>query len=637
MTEQFTGNMRMVTPMALQALGTMYRFNTEVLEQYVENGYDAGAKQVIVSLERNKVAIFDDGHGLVPKMSDEDYDTLQAYKTDIELGRLTWEVPLDVLFPELSDSPSLRSFQWMMECIGLSSKKFSHESQSRGIKGIGALSFQQIANRAVWHSKPSSELALAYWKEGSTAKNPPTHMLMGATSDELRKQILGYRIESTDPLKDPLSGEEVSSGTLVELTQLREGIERSLRPPQVIRSLQERFGNDIKGGRLQILVVDKMTEAGLSSGGIISEVPPAIYPGTLIFNTQAALRGGRGPFEVELYYDPLGRALYPKLARKGSEVCPITQLPDFNKSPWNVGKLSGIVSYPDLSDEEAPWDAQKSLPLAGPVFNQWQRRVWEMADNIQMEIDKIDESLRLSQLEDFSKVLGQATVEAMRDIPEFADIVVRSKKSTTTKRPQKPDERVIAVVLNENDDSVAGAGIELRRTSDNELIRPAVTKRSGLVSLGKNPHGRYRLKLTELPEGAVVNGLAEYTINLNSSMPGARAIFRVINGEPERPKPKPISQITPFFHSWPNIDEPYVQRLQYGIVEINKDGVALKEANQRNDLVARTVLCAQYMASAISEFAAAEDEKRADTLINASRLFGVLLRHIPVSDRRRSK
>lgn len=637
MIEQFTGNMKMVTPMALQALGTMYGHSTDVLEQYVENGYDAGAKKVIVLLERTRVAIFDNGHGFVPRMSDEDYDTLQAYKTDIDSQKLSWDVPLEVLFPELSDSPSLRSFQWMMECIGLSSKRFTHEPQARGIKGIGALSFQQIANRAIWHSRPSPELALAYWRDQNVAQNPPTHMLRSATSDELRKQFLGYRIESTDPLKDPLSGEEVASGTLVELTQLREGIERSLRPAQVTRSLQERFGNDIKAGRLRILVLDKMTDGGLSSGGIITEVPPAIYPGTLILNREGALRSGRGPFGVEVYYDPFGRALHPKLTRRGSEVCPINLLPDFNRVPWNIGKLSGIVSYPDLPDEEAPWDAQKSLPLAGPVYNQWQGKVWEMADDIQKEIDKIDETLKLSQLEDFSRQLGQQTIEAMSEIPEFADIIVRPAEKPRSKRLQKPNDRVIAAVLNENSDSVVGARLELWRSADNELISPAVTKKTGLVSLGKIPYGRYRLKLVELPEGAVVDGMDEYIFNLSANMPGVRETFHVINGEPKRSKPKPFSQITPFFHNWPNIDEPYIQRLEYGVVEINTEGVDLKDAIQRGDFVARTVLCYQYMASAISEFVAAEDEDKEDTLLNASRLFGALLRNITtVSTKRRS-
>lgn len=635
-TAEFTGSMRMMTPMALQALGTMYSHNTEVLEQYVENGYDAGAREVIVLLERDRVAVFDDGHGFVPKMSADDLDTLQIYRDDIGLGKLSWETPFDVLFPELSRSPSLSSFQWMMECIGLSSKRFSNEPQARGIKGIGALSFQQIANKAVWHSKPSSELALAYYGDQNIAQNPPTYMLSSATAEELRRRFLGYKIDSSDQLKHPLSGREVASGTLVALTELREGIERSLRPPQVIRSLQERFGNDIKHNRLKILVVDKMTEAGLKANGITVEVPPAEYPGTLILHKTSFLKGGKGPFDVEVYYDPVGRALHPKLMRKGSEVCPITQLADFNKDPWNIGKLSGLVAYPELPDEEAPWDAQKSLPLAGPVYNQWQHRVWGLAEDIQKKIDIIEETLKLSGLEEFSRLLGQETVEAMREIPEFADIVVQSKKPATgTKRPVKPQDRVLVAVVNENSDGVAGAQIQLLRTADNQLARdPAVTKRSGLISLGKVPYGRYRLRLAEVPAGAVVDGMDEYTFNLSGNMPGVRETFRVINNEPKRLKSGPLNQISPFFHGWSNPDEPYTQRLEYGVVEINTEGLALSDAIKRGDFVGRAVLCAQYMASAIAEFAAAEDEDPGDTLLNASRLFGSLARRIMMSKKR---
>lgn len=638
MSERFTGSMRVVTPMALQAMGTIYRYNTEVIEQYVENGYDAGAKEIIVSLERGKIAIFDNGHGLVPRMTQEDYDTLSAYKADIEAQKIPWELPLEVLFPELVDSPSLRSFQWMMECYGLSSKRISNEPRARGAKGIGTLSFQQIANRVIWYSRPSSELASKYWHSSILSQYPPTHYLRSATVEELRRHVISYEIDSADSLKDPL-GRDARSGTLVELTELREGIERSLRPPQVIRSLQERFGNDIRSDRLKILVVDRVTDEGIKTGGQILEVPPATYPGTLIFKREASLRSGRGPFDVELYYDPLSNRFFPKLLRKGSEVCSITALLDFNKHPWNIGKLSGIVSYPDLPDTEAPWDASKSLPLAGPVYNQWQRRVWEMAEEIQKEIEKINEDLRLNQLEDFASILSRETVEAMSEIPSFADLVIK-KKSVTQKgrKPRGPETRVIATVLNENDDGVSGTKINLHNASNDELIREAVTKRTGVVSLGRYPFGRYRLRLTELPEGARIEGMDSYLFNLSVNMPGIKEIFRLITGEPKRPRPRPINQIEPFFRKWANVDEPYTQRLEYGVVEINtEEGTRLRDAIDRGDLEARAILCVQYMSSAVAEFAAAEDEDREETLIKASNLFGVLLRRISTRTRGRSQ
>lgn len=636
MIEKFTGTMRVVTPMALQAMGTLYRYNTEVIEQYVENGYDASASQVIVSLEQNRIRIFDDGHGLVPKMSQEDYDTLQAYKADIDGQKLSWDVPLEVLFPELIDSPSLRSFQWMMECYGLSSKRLSSEPRARGTKGIGTLSFQQIANRAVWYSRPSVDLAFGYWNDRDIAQNPPTHVLRSATAEELRRHIISYEVDVANPLKDPF-GREVQSGTLVELTELREGIERSLRPAQVIRSLQERFGNDIRSERLKILVVDKVTDEGVKAGGLVEEVPPAIYPGSLILKREAALRGGRGPFEVEVYYDPFSRSLHPKLLRKGSEVCSIVALPDFNKHPWNIGKLSGVISYPDLPDTEAPWDATKSLPLAGPVYNQWQRRVWEMVEDIEREIEKINEALKMSQLEEFSTILGTETVEAMSEIPAFRNIIVKiPRKSTGVRRPPKPETRIVATVLNEHDDGVSDVKINLNSASNDELIREAITKRTGVVSLGRHPYGRYRLWVAGLPEGVKIEGMDAYLFNLNVNMPGIKEIFRLITGEPKRLRPRPISKITPFFHDWPNIDEPYIQRLEYGVVEFNTEGTELREVLNRGDLETRAILCAQYMASAIAEFRAAEDEDNADTLQNASRLFGVLLRRISTRVRRRS-
>lgn len=313
---------------------------------------------------------------------------------------------------------------------------------------------------------------------------------------------------------------------------------------------------------------------------------------------------------------------------------PITHLTDFNRHPWNCGGLSGLISYPDLSDEEAPWDAQKSLPLAGPIYNQWQKRVEEMADGVENEIEQIEEKRKLSQLDELSKVLGQEMVEAMREISEFKDLVIKPERKDVKKRPQTPEDKIIARVVNEHKDSVMGAGVELWKTFPKpELIKLAVTKRSGTISFGKNPYGRYRLRLGELQENVVINGMGEFVFNLSANMPGVRETFHVINGEPKRPERKPINQVSLYFYGWPNIDEPYIQRLELGYIEINTEAPELSEVNSRNDAERRKILIAQYMASAAAEFAAAEDEDRENTLINASRLFGVLLRRLSIKKR----
>ncbi|MFH0936738.1 MAG: hypothetical protein V1808_00380 [Candidatus Daviesbacteria bacterium] len=617
----------------LANLGTFYPRNTDVLEQYVENGYDAGAKQIIVVLEKNRIAIFDDGRGFVPNMLSEDYETLQMYKEDINNQKMSEDIPLDVLFPELSKSPSLSSFQWMMECIGLSSKKFTRETGARGIKGLGALSYQQIANRASWYSKPTPDLALAYYKDKGIAQNPPTVMLRSATVDELRRQILRYELSQSEPLQNPYLREEVESGTLVELTELREGVERSLRPNRVVESLRERFGNDIRNGRLKIQVIDSITN---EKDPIMIEVPPATYPGILIYHRESALSTGRGPFEVELHYDHLGHNLYPKLVRKGSEVCRINQLPDFDRHPWNIGRLSGIISYPDLSDDESPWDAQKSLPLPGPVYNQWQKRVCGMSEEIESEIKRIDEQYKLGQLEEFSKLLGKEAIEAMKEIPDFQDIVFGSKKEGPKRGTPKQEDKVIIKVINEHDDGVTGARIELQKPANNELLKAVITKRSGTVSLGRYPSGRYRVRLAEIPVGTIIDGMSQYIFNLGPNQLGIRETFHVVNGEPKRPRQKPLNQINPFFHGWEDPpEEPYNQRLEYGVVEINTEGSALRDAIARNDQEARTILCAQYIASAVAEYVAAEDENKGEILKNASRLFGALSRRL-MSRRRRS-
>lgn len=633
---KFSGTMKIArTADIVASLGRMYDKNTAVLEQYVENGSDAHAKNIMVILEKSRISIFDDGHGLVPKMTPDVLGLLEAYKEDLDAGKIEENLPFEVMFSELEDSPSLKSFQWMMECIGLSSKKISHDTHTKGIKGLGTLSFQQIANRVVWHSKPAPDLALAYYKDPEIAQHPPTVMLQAATAAKIERQNLSYEMSDADPLKNPFLGEEVQSGTLVELTELREGVERSLRPGSVVRSLQERFGNDIRLGRLKIKVLDRVS----SDSEIAIEVPPSAYPGLLVLHRVSALRAGRGPFEVELYYDPLGRGLYPKVARKGSEVSSITQLADFNRPPWNIGKLSGLVSYPDLSDQESPWDPQKKLPLAsGPVYNQWQKRVWEWVEEIEKKMGEIDEERRLSQLEEFSKTLGEEMVEAMRETPEYKDLVIKTTPPRPTpkqKRRKKIEDRVIVSTVNEHNDGVSGARIELLEASTKDLIREAVTGKTGTISLGKNPHGRYRLRLAEVPIGASIEGMSEYVVNLRDTMPGVRETFHVVNGEPKREQQKPIGRIIIFPQGWDDIDEPYRQRLEFGVIEINTEAPALREAILNDDQEQRAILCVQYMSAAVAEYAAPEDEKREETLKGASRFFGVLLPRI-LGKRKRS-
>ena len=74
-----------------------------------------------------------------------------------------------------------------------------------------------------------------------------------------------------------------------------------------------------------------------------------------------------------------------------------------------------------------------------------------------------------------------------------------------------------------------------------------------------------------------------------------------------------------------------------GVVEINLEGTELRAAMNRGDFVGKATLCAQYLASAVAEYAAASDEDKKVTLTNASKLFGALVRRLGLEPGRRQR
>src|SRR6478736_5823987 len=82
--------------------------------EYVDNAHDEGASKIWLVLEPERIMIIDNGPGMLPLMHSDDVELVKMYKEEKgtqEDVRSFLEKPL-----------SMKTFQWCMENVGLSSK-----------------------------------------------------------------------------------------------------------------------------------------------------------------------------------------------------------------------------------------------------------------------------------------------------------------------------------------------------------------------------------------------------------------------------------------------------------------------------------------------------------------------------------
>lgn len=605
---------------ALELLGKINISPAAVMGEYPDNSADAGATQIWVVLEPGRISIVDNGHGMIPDLLPEDQEYYRMFLEDVEMKKIRSGYDLrDFMSP-----PSLKSVRWMMECVAYSSKRPQEGELIRGMRGIGAQGFRQIAGTAVWLTRPSADLASAYWTDGFPSKGIPTVKVIPPSAEQLEHFDTTYQVLFLDePLLDPW-GKQLESGTRVEIFAIRTGLENALRPESLNAHFQGRFGEDIRSGRFRLWIVDRVSEVARKSprGERVIEVQPHIYRGILVVDKTAYLRGGRAPFRIQIYYDPNGRGLRVMVRRRGTETVPLTDLDEFVRPPFNSGKLSGFVEFPDLPESEAPWSADKRTPLESPVRNQWQKEVWDCAPEIEIEIARLEERTQGRKLRDIAQDLATATLEAVREVQTFQDLVLAAPQRDSGRGQSKgkspaPD-RLEAVVFNEHNRGVAGVPIEL--LSKNTVLNRQVTGRSGKISFGKLAEGRYILRPIP-PNGMVLMEPQRYVVNITESQQGFRAIFRVVTGAPG-PERRRIHRVEFIWRVWGDPDQPYRSQLAHGRVEINAEATDVRRAIEGTDDELLETLLAQYAASAVTEYGIQGEPPF--ILTNASLLFARL-------------
>lgn len=611
-------------------LGDLVKRPVKAIFEYVDNSRDAKATRVVIVLDPSAVEIYDDGTGMVPDMTDEEYDFLQAYKEDIQEDGISYDVR------DLIPGSGGSSFTWCMECIGYSKKQPTTEDELTGMRGIGMLAFRVIGNKPVWRSKPSRRLAEQYYGASSLeAKDPPIGILIAPTAKALdtgRGEYDNTTIDRTRIFKDPF-GVTYDSGTHIRITELVDGVERNLRPQMLMEELKKRYGADIRLGKLSITIIDRMTVQGKKSkDGIVIKVPPIDYKGHKIFDGSGTVNGVE--FKAQLFYDPSGRNGYVAFQRRGlDDTESVTvHLPELSFDPLNTGKVSGFIQLPELPESVFPLIATKMAPVASRAAETYVRVIRDWKTHLLDEIEKIDSKSRDQSTKDAMKNLSETASKAASQIPVLRNIL----GTLVVTREGKGGKGGIVRGSGESSDITVEVFDEYGRPLPDIKVFcimpggfpiPGETGQGGGYNFGKLVPGRKVIKAV-LPEGMkFLDGISEYTANTTEESPGNRSVFKIVTGRPpqaqvelEKDKSKNgssgkvetsgITEIRILQRTMTDPNQLYdIRYFDRGTIEINIVSHDLRRAIETLNDPLRDRLIASYVAAAVVEAVLPPDER----------------------------
>lgn len=91
-TENWTGKVQVVQSRIFEALMAIPGDTWGALKELIDNPIDAQATEIFVIRDEDRLTIMDNGHGMVPHMSQEDYDLLGYFKEELNAGKDPGEV-----------------------------------------------------------------------------------------------------------------------------------------------------------------------------------------------------------------------------------------------------------------------------------------------------------------------------------------------------------------------------------------------------------------------------------------------------------------------------------------------------------------------------------------------------------------
>ena len=599
--------------------------------EYSDNGVDAGATHIIFALYPDRQEIFDNGHGMVPNFSIESRAMFQMFKDERKLGE---ELDYDVrdLMPQVGAC----SFPWCMECIAFSHKRPEMGDRTIGMRGIGMLAFMNHGETPTWYSKPSKELAAAYYGAGSAmAINPPIAVLHAPTATAIANNNLKYRVEITDKTEmiDPL-GKTHPHGTRIVITGLRDNVTNTCRPAVLADEFKKRYGALIRQGKLKLTILDKMTVEGRKNPqGRIIEVEGLSYRGVLVLNETTIFKGV--PFKAEIYYESAGKNLQIPLRRMGldtdSNSVSVASLPRLKIEPFTSGKLTGFVELPNLPESIFPLNPAKTLPMAGPVLDEYVSIIRSWKRVIEDKIEEIESRAHDKSTQDAMKDFSALAMAAIREIPILQNLMLVTAAPigrTDVSTAAGVSKIITALVLDEHRSGVEDVPVELHH---NGKVDTRLTSVRGSVSFGKREPGEYTMKVVP-PEGMKVDentfdSYGPYTTT--DERQGFSAKFLLFTGrdEQEKPQRREINgRITIVQRPLSDVTLPYSnERLANGQIEINSEYSEFKRSRETGDVELRDQLIATYAAGAIVEYTMREYPSP-DQVMTAMVLAGTLLR-----------
>ena len=640
--------LRLVTQTTIQYLAGFNDNPQEALKESVANALDANAKKIWVEVSRingeMRLVVCDDGDGILDRMFEHDTLRLdQAYADQVKGVAVDFEE----LKMELSPV-SRHSFEYMVGAIGLSAKT---PGQGKiGMRGFGGTTapYSYAHGKVVYNTRPSLELARSRYPNLKREPEVANYRLDmgGRESIGIIDPVLSL-VDSppTDPYRKPLV-----HGTRLEIYGVDPDFEFFLRPEALAEYFKRNLGQALRIRNADLVIVDKLSDKGLATGGIEHRVEPPVYKGYQIFTGTLFVEGG-APFNADLFLDPSERTPEIELYRRGDRagsLFPRNAAQDiaFKEDPLlrklldSVFKrLKGVLHFPqtgDFEDDSDCWDtSKKRLLFNSPKSRRFVaallKRETEFAEIVRRTLEQIDERREGEQ----ARILGDALTAAIRETDYFRNKL--GVKEEEPKRKIKPGkgptrgpskgtyklEYVIVSVRNQNGEGVSGIPVQIWQ-SGQMLGEPRITKNSGSVSFGKKPKGAYRATIALPLE--ITAPLTSASFELPEDNEGVRVSFRVTTpvqvGTGVVKIPDIIPIIRPFSNAEDDPESPWHSRMNLGMVEINNSHPVYREAEAKGDWT-RLAYQVHCLSSAVANHAGAGD--RALTVQMSTILFARLM------------
>ena len=391
-----------------------------------------------------------------------------------------------------------------------------------------------------------------------------------------------------------------------------------------------------------------MTNEGRKKhGGIEYEIQPPSYSGIPLLSETRGLRGGRGVFGIELYYDSESKDNSIVLRRRGNDGVPITAVPGLNIAPFNSGNLSGYIEFPNVTNDITTWSTKKDLPNEGPLKAQWVEILYDVAQVAQGKIAEIAARQTDVAIRKVAVTFERMTMEAIAEDDLFSGTLeknshrkVPSGKKRGPRESDEPHRRTEGVVRNEHNSPVKdvllalyefrGPGVPGRRLSYYH------TGLTGTVNFGELPVGQYIMQVAQLPPGHTLRTQNDQPFRISSVDPKRRIVFLVDNGAAPTSTYR-MRSINIYPHALSDPGVPY--SLEKMIeptwqLQINTEYGPYREAIDSKDELRQIVLFADMVACGVAQHCL-KDMDVDHMMLGRCRLFSRYMEKLGIGDTRK--